>query len=151
MNSNTEEEVGMLPMLSIPQVPILHLMQSCPNLFDMGTNSYASESFMRERGEGGSYFFHFDITPPTELPTNTWRKADARETVWLIIFQRRYEESEPYAGLINTSSCLLLPSHLRTVLPTVLVECKSGGLTFRSGYSVDIPANTPSFWLTKIR
>ena len=133
----------------IPAMSIADMLKNTPHHFSQHCLPPLSDRLLYEAGERQSYEIDvFASTQPEDI--YGWRMADIRETLWLWIWNERFQKFRIGKKMLRTSSNYELPceSHLRTSLPVLVVDLADTTVRVRAEYpsAIDMDLAT-SFWL----
>ncbi len=130
----------------IPAMSIEYMLENNPQYFSQHCLPPIGSRLLKESGERQSY--EVQITRPES--GRGWRMANIRETLWLWIWNERFERFRINQKILRTSTRYVLPcqSHLPLTEPVLLVDLQDTTVRVRAEYpNVINKEYSTSFWL----
>lgn len=133
----------------IPAMSIADMLRNTPHHFSQHCLPPIGNRLLYDAGERQSYEIEvFSNTQPEDI--YGWRMADIRETLWLWIWNERFQKFRINKQMLETSTSYALPceSHLRTSLPVLVVDLADTTVRVRAEYPSAIDKHLATcFWL----
>ncbi len=129
----------------IPAMSIEDMLRNTPEYFSEHCLPPIGSKLLKEKGERQSY--EVEITRPRSI--QGWRMADIRETLWLWIWNERFEKFRINRRVLRTSTKYKLPceSHLSLTEPVLVVDLNTSTVRVRAEYPTAARYSATSFWL----
>jgi hypothetical protein len=135
--------------VTIPKCSIVTMAKSFPDVVGGVVTSYRNCGFVREQDDEAEYFAYVGMNPPPTFSNTFWRRATAREAVWLVICSHQRQQPDTFdQELITSSEMVPFLNHLGTPNLVVILENKGGVIGFKCNYHRDIQ-DTKSIWLRR--